>query len=163
MRRLDEDGDHHHAAGDRLHAEHPEHVTQGTATTSATSPAPSEPPTRFVKEPDFLSPTGNIGCVIAGASARCDIADRTWSPAPRPSSCPPVVDYGQGTIVEGTGAGRLVCAGDTARLPGSPKLPYGTASEVEGFTCVSRPSGMTCTNRRSGHGFFISSQRYLLF
>ena len=73
------------------------------------------------------------------------------------------MDYGQGTIVEGTGPGRLVCAGDTAIIPGSPRLPYGTASEVEQFTCVSRPSGMTCTDRSNGHGFFISIQRYTLF
>ncbi len=95
-------------------------VTQGTVKTPAT---PSEGPTSFVKEANFLSPTGNIGCVIADGGARCVITHRSWSPPPRPSSCPPEVDYGQGTIVETGGPGRLVCAGDTAITPGSPKLP----------------------------------------
>ncbi len=137
-------------------------VTQGTLSTSATSTT-SQPPTSFVKEANFLSPSGNIGCVIADGAARCDISRRSWSPPPRPSSCPQEVDYGQGTIVEANGPGHLVCAGDTAITPGSPKLPYGTASQVEEFTCVSRSSGMTCTDRQDGHGFFISVQRYLLF
>ena len=111
----------------------------------------------------FQSPSGNIGCMIIGASARCDIVHRSWSAPARPSSCPPVVDFGQGLIVGRSGAARVVCAGDTARDPTSPRLPYGSASEVEGFACVSRRTGMTCTARTSGHGFFLSAQSYRLF
>ena len=137
-------------------------VTQGTLSKSATSTG-GQAPARSVKEANFLSPTGNIGCVIADGTARCDISRREWSPPPRPSSCPQEVDYGQGTIVETKGPGRLVCAGDTAITPGSPRLPYGTASEVEGFTCVSVPAGITCTDPQDGHGFFISIQSYRVF
>ena len=49
------------------------------------------------------------------------------------------------------------------RDPTAPELPYGTASQVEDFICVSRTQGVTCTNRVSGHGFFLSIQSYRLF
>jgi hypothetical protein len=58
-------------------------------------PAPTEP-TRAPKmeppetiEPDeatdlvgFTSPSGNDGCIVDSAYARCDISERDWSPAP---------------------------------------------------------------------------------
>jgi hypothetical protein len=134
-----------------------------TSSTATTAKTPSEAPTSIVHREAFLSPTGNIGCmIVAGTSARCDIAKRNWSPPPRPSSCPNVVDFGQGLEV-GNGAARFVCAGDTARDPSSGKLRYGTASQVGAFTCVSRVTGMTCTDSSTGHGFTISVQGYRLF
>jgi hypothetical protein len=136
-------------------------ATSSTATTATT---PSEAPTSFVHVEAFQSPTGNIGCmVVGGSTARCDIVRRSWAPPPRPSSCPQIVDFGQGLEVGHAGAARFVCAGDTARDPSASKLPYGTASHVGAFVCVSRATGMTCTNRSNGHGFLISVQRYLLF
>jgi hypothetical protein len=56
-----------------------------------------------------------------------------------------------------------VCAGDTARDPVSPKLPYGTASQSGGFLCTSTRGGLTCVAGASRHGFFISIQRYRIF
>jgi hypothetical protein len=138
-------------------------ATTETGSTTTTGNTPSEPPTRFVHEGQFQSPTGNIGCAMIGGVARCDIGQRDWSPPPRPSSCPSETDYGQGLEVSRSGPGQVVCAGDTTRDPGAPKLPYGTASQAGSFICVSRPTGMTCTNRSNGHGFFISAQSYKLF
>ena len=139
-------------------------VTTATPTvTTSASPVPSGPPTRLVSQPSFQSPSGNIGCMIISATARCDIARHAFALPPRPASCPQIVDFGQGLIVEGSARAHIVCAGDTARDPAAPRLPYGTASQVEGFTCVSRTEGVTCISRASGHGFFLSIQRYLLF
>jgi hypothetical protein len=100
--------------------------------------------------------------IIAG-TARCDIRHRTWSPPPRPASCPNVVDYGQGVIVGRSGQGKLVCAGDTALDPSAQGLPYGTDSVVGRFRCQSRTAGVTCTNGDTGHGFFISIGSYRVF
>lgn len=133
----------------------------GGSTTTATTT--SEAPARFVHETAFQSPSGNIGCMIVGGSARCDIVKRTWSPPSRPASCPSEVDFGQGLEVGRSGAARFVCAGDTTRDRSTAKLPYGTASEVGGFVCVSRSGGMTCTSAADGHGFFISIQSYRVF
>jgi hypothetical protein len=134
-------------------------TTGGAATTTAGG----EPPIRTVRLATFQSPSGNIGCAIAGGVARCDIAQRGWRPPARPSGCPDAVDFGQGVEVDTRASGRLVCAGDTARDPTSAKLPYGTAAAVEGFTCVSRRTGVTCTDATTGHGFELSRQGYRVF
>ena len=154
-------------------------VTPATATASTDQSGPSEgkvdltpsqpdttpsgPPTRVVHLEAFQSPTRNIGCQLVSGVARCDIDQRTWSPPARPASCPSEVDFGQGVEVGGSGSAHLVCAGDTARDPTSPKLPYGSASQVGDLTCVSRIDGITCTNRTDGHGFLINRERYSLF
>ncbi|MBA3865004.1 MAG: hypothetical protein H0X42_01445 [Solirubrobacterales bacterium] len=108
---------------------------------------------------EFRSPSGNIGCMIFSGGVRCDIVKRSWSPPPRPASCPSQVDFGQGLEVGGGGRGTFVCAGDTVRNPSAAKLPYGTETSAAGINCVSRASGITCTNA-GGHGFFISIQGY---
>ena len=42
----------------------------------------------------FVSPSGNVSCMIDANWARCDIIDRDWSPPARPADCE--FDYGQG-------------------------------------------------------------------
>jgi len=138
-------------------------TTPSRKTATGTGTSEGEPPTSVVHAEAFQTPTGNIGCTIAGGTARCDIVRRSWSPPARPASCPPIVNFGQGLQVGSAGAGGVVCAGDTARDPSSARLPYGTASQVGAFLCVSRASGVTCSNRSTGHGFQISVQRYQLF
>jgi hypothetical protein len=138
--------------------------TSTASTATSTSSTTSEAPTRVVHLASFESPTGNIGCMLfAGETARCDIVHHTWVLPPRPASCPQIVDFGQGLEVGTSGSGRFVCAGDTARDPTSPKLSYGTASQIGDFLCVSRSTGMTCTNQASGHGFTLSVQQDRLF
>jgi uncharacterized protein DUF6636 len=146
-------------------------VTQSTtavSTATTSTPATTESSTTTSAPPrvhlaTFKSPTGNIGCDIIAGTARCDISQRSWSPPPTPKSCPPVVDYGQGLVVGGSGPGRLVCAGDTTRDPSAAPLSYGTDTVVGSFQCTSRTTGMTCTNTGTGHGFFISFQGYRAF
>jgi hypothetical protein len=59
----------------------------------------------------FHSPSGNIACAIGGGQARCDIKQHSWSPPPKPSSCP--LDWGYGLIVSRSGPGHFFCGGDT--------------------------------------------------
>ena len=56
-------------------------------------------PQRIIHLEHFRTPSGNIGCVMFGGGARCDIRKRDWQPLPRPASCPQQVDYGQGLQV----------------------------------------------------------------
>lgn len=108
----------------------------------------------------FQSPSKNIGCVIAGGSARCDIAKHDWATPKKPASCE--LDYGNGLSITRSGSrGRFVCAGDTTLGSGA-ILRYGNQIKSGGFTCTSRESGVTCSNRR-GHGFTLSKQRYKRF
>jgi hypothetical protein len=100
--------------------------------------------------------------IIAG-TARCDIKRRSWSPPPRPHSCPQIVDFGQGLIVGRSGPARLVCAGDTSLNPAAKKLAYNTDTVLGGFRCASRSTGIVCRNSDTGHGFFISFEAYRIF
>jgi hypothetical protein len=119
-------------------------------------------PKRIIHLEHFRTPSGNIGCVMLGGVARCDIRKRDWAPLPRPASCSKEVDYGQGLQVSHTGQASFVCAGDTALEPGLASLSYGTATRVGGSECISRSDGVTCVNQ-AGHGFFISVQSYQVF
>ena len=138
----------------------PQVAKVGSAAAKTTSEQAGEPVVHLAA---FLTPSGNIGCTIAGGIARCDIEHRSWKPPARPASCPDIVDFGQGLQVGSSGPARFVCAGDTAREPGAPKLAYGSASETEGFTCSSRRDGLSCRRSSDGHGFFISIQSYRVF
>jgi hypothetical protein len=113
----------------------------------------------------FRTPTGNIGCVYASDSGpagglRCDIRSRLRPLPPKPSGCD--LDWGDSFYMARTGRVRLTCHGDTAILPHSRVLRYGSRWARGGFACTSRVSGLRCTNA-SGHGFFLSKQRSYRF
>jgi hypothetical protein len=110
----------------------------------------------------FQSPSGNIGCVVGGGIARCDILEHSWTPPPKPSSCIDL-DYGNGVEVIGGHPGEYTCAGDTVFSPSAPVLQYGDKITKNRFTCTSKTSGMRCANRNSGHGFFLSRETVRLF
>ncbi len=134
--------------------------TQKTSTEKAT---PADRPIPTLHLTAFQSPSGNIGCILLGGTARCDIVKRSWKPPPRPPGCPDEVDFGQGLeIGRRDTSGSFVCAGDTALNPEDAKLAYGSDDRSGGFLCTSRTDGITCANA-AGHGFFISIQSYRTF
>lgn len=107
----------------------------------------------------FVTPSRNIGCYVTDESARCDIAERDWSPPTKPQSCE--FGWGQGLVVTGSGAD-FVCAGDTT-LQGPATLDYGQAAQRGTFRCESSQQGVTCTNTVSGKGFKIARAAYDTF
>ena len=109
----------------------------------------------------FTSPSGNIGCIIYEEYLRCDIAERDWSPPPRPADCPSFTGYGQGIGMDAHGPATFVCAGDTT-LNSGPALGYGQTHTDAGFVCTSEPAGLRCTNA-DGHGFQLAREAYDLF
>ena len=108
----------------------------------------------------FHSPSGNIRCVIDGASfTRCDITNRNWSPPPKPRSCE--FDWGNSLRVGLRGRGRFACVSDA--VDSGRTLDYGKSIKRGRFRCRSRMSGMRCVNVRNGHGFALSKQRVRRF
>jgi hypothetical protein len=103
----------------------------------------------------FQTPSHNIACVMLSTEVRCDIAKRSWTPPPKPKSCP--LDYGNGLTVGLRGRAAFTCAGDTVLGMGE-VLPYGAVKRKLPFVCRSLESGVHCVNRRNGHGFFLSRQ-----
>ena len=106
----------------------------------------------------FRTPSGNIGCVFdsespTSASLRCDIRTGLRPRPAKPPRCD--LDWGDSYTMSPRGRVVLTCHGDTAILPQSHVVRYGTRWSKSGFVCVSRVTGLRCTNR-SGHGFFMS-------
>ena len=108
----------------------------------------------------FISPTGNVACMIEPSWARCDIIDRDWSLPPRPADCE--FDYGQGISLNAGGPAEFVCAGDTAFGPDE-VLPYGSSKVAGALRCESAESGITCRDGQTGHGFSIAREAYRIF
>ncbi len=108
----------------------------------------------------FISPSGNVGCILDADYARCDIVDREWSPPPRPADCE--FDYGQGIGLAPGERAAFVCAGDTT-LGGEQILAYGSVLTRGQLSCDSSENGITCRDVRTGHGFTIAREVYQLF
>jgi hypothetical protein len=108
----------------------------------------------------FVSPTGNVSCMIDADWARCDIIDRDWSPPPRPADCE--FDYGQGISLAPGEPAEFVCAGDTA-FGADEVLPYSVSISAGVLRCESAEAGITCRDTQTSHGFSISQQAYQLF
>jgi Family of unknown function (DUF6636) len=108
----------------------------------------------------FISPSGNVACMIDPSWVRCDIIDNDWSPPPRPADCE--FDYGQGISLAPGAPAEFVCAGDTAFGPDE-VLPYGSSIVAGALQCESAESGFTCRDVETGHGFSISRKAYQLF
>jgi Family of unknown function (DUF6636) len=113
----------------------------------------------------FRTPSGNIGCVYSSglgsrASLRCDIRSRLRPRPHKPHGCN--LDWGDSYDLAAGGRARLTCHGDTAILPHSHVLRYGSRWKHAGITCRSRTTGLRCFNR-AGHGFFLSRQHSYRF
>jgi hypothetical protein len=108
----------------------------------------------------FVSPSGNVGCVLDPDYARCDIVDRDWNPPPRPVDCE--FDYGQGIGLTPGEPAEFVCAGDTT-LGGERVLAYGDSLTRGRLRCESSEGGISCRDGASGRGFSLSREIYQLF
>ena len=136
-------------------------ISSPAQTTSGSIAQTTEPGAREIDGlRGFVSPTGNVACMIAADWARCDIIDRDWSPPPKPADCE--FDYGQGISVAPGERAQFVCAGDTAFGPDA-ILPYGESISAGPLRCESTEGGMTCRDLRTAHGFSISREAYQLF
>jgi len=118
----------------------------------------------------FLSPSGNIRCVLSSDNsptpiAECQIGNHTYV-APPASPC---ADGGaapgwQFRLDQGTQP-YLPCensALDSGVGNQLPTLAYGHAKSLGSITCDSEPTGMTCTDSSTGHFFRVSQQSYQL-
>jgi hypothetical protein len=136
-------------------------ISSPAQTTSGSIAQTTEPAAREIDGlRGFISPTGNVACLIAADWARCDIIDRDWSPPPKPADCE--FDYGQGISVAPGERAQFVCAGDTAFGPDA-ILPYGESISAGPLRCESTEAGITCRDVRTADGFSISREAYQLF
>ena len=113
-----------------------------------------------MREANFVSPSGNIGCYLDRSGARCDIVRKIWQPPAAPADCD--LDWGNGVAVNRTDEATFTCAGDTV-LGSHDKLAYGASLRAGDFVCRSDSKAMRCENKKSGHGFTLAVEQYDLF
>jgi hypothetical protein len=123
-----------------------------------TGPAPADQ--KVDELTGFISPTGNVACVIDHSWGRCDIVDHDWSPPARPAGCE--LDYGGGIHITPGAPAEFICAGDTV-FGSDDVLSYGESITAGVLRCESADSGITCRDTKTGHGFSIARQAYQLF
>lgn len=119
----------------------------------STSPAPPELRTRF-----FHMPSGNIGCLYAFGSVRCDIASGL-RPQPALGICPEDQAW-VGVVLTSELFAEPNCAGDGVIVPTSPELTYGQTWSKGDITCKSHEDGLRCQNSRE-RGFTLSRAEWV--
>ena len=121
-------------------------MTPGVAMAQPNPAAPFPEDSTVTELTSFTSPSGNIGCYLDTDTVRCDIAERDWTPPPRPASCPDAVDFGQGVTLSVGRSATFVCAAPETR-PWVPVIRWPTATRPP------RPrSGAPVCRRASGAG-----------
>jgi len=111
----------------------------------------------------FVSPSGNVGCVISKRfGARCDVRRHAWEPPPRPASCPQDLEWGYGLTIDRRGRGTYICATDSA-FGGEAAIGRGDAIRSGRFRCNGIRGGMRCVNLRNRHGFAVTRERARVF
>jgi len=115
----------------------------------------------FMSGNAFLTPSGNIACVMEDANTlRCDLMSQTNPRPAKPADCP--VEYGGAYGLLAKGKASPLCHGDTIYNPSYPKLPYGVTWSNNGIMCESKQTGLTCKNF-AGRGFFLSKANQQVF
>ena len=107
----------------------------------------------------FLTPSGNIACILFEDRLRCDLRQNDAPPQPKPAECE--LDWGRYFGLGLTGPARRLCVGDTT-FGNWPVLAYGHVWRYKGMVCHSRREGLTCRNR-SGHGWTLNRIKQILF
>jgi hypothetical protein len=120
----------------------------------------------------FKTASGNIVCGYGidarhGASIECGIKSGL-KPPPKPIHCEAGDPNHKRVSLRDRGrATPVLCAGDPGPLLPNVQararvLAFGTTIRLGRISCSSATSGLTCHNR-SGHGFFLSRDRWRAF
>lgn len=110
----------------------------------------------------FVTPSGNIYCSIAARGVKgCEILkggvkDKDLCPGNPVSDTVGRIEFQGGRAVP-------VCNTDTIRTQGAKVLPYGVATKVGKFACISEKQGVTCINITKPEGFFLHKGEFVIF
>jgi hypothetical protein len=100
---------------------------------------------------------------MVGDDALCRSYKHRWRAPARPARCDPLA-YGDTLVLLRSGSrSEFLCQGDNTFFGATPVLSYQHAWRYRNTECVSRETGVTCTNIATGHGFFMSLDRFRLF
>ena len=89
---------------------------------------------------------------------RCDIAQFSYTPPPRPESCE--FDWGGAFAIEPDASVRFLCVSDTTLSPDHPKPAAGTSVAIGHSVCAVEAESIDCTVDQTDGGLMLSPNLY---
>lgn len=106
----------------------------------------------------FVTPDGNVACLMRAKFVRCDISKHSWESPPKPKSCE--FDYGSSLGLNKRGKAKWLCVSDAI---GATKVAeVGEKIEVGPYRCSVRKKGVVCKYGNSG-GFKLTKSRWEIY
>ena len=105
----------------------------------------------------FVSPSGNISCRLSAAGVTCTLYSHNFVDS-EAATC------GSGPLsltVTADGAG-LDCSSPQVPAGGATTLSYDNYAAFDGFACLSTQFGVSCWDTRSGAGFGVAREGYVI-
>lgn len=105
-------------------------------------PAESTPTFDASDAKAFITPSGNISCVIYKDRARCTVYSFDYSPGDKPENCSDDVEWG--SVAEVTKKASGFSCKNVGEGPSPEELGYGKTIKAHGFECSSQKDGVRC-------------------
>lgn len=105
-------------------------------------PAESTPTFDASEAKAFITPSGNISCVIYKDRARCTVYSFDYSPGDKPENCSDDVEWG--SVAEVTKKASGFSCKNVGEGPSPEELGYGKTIKAHGFECSSQKDGVRC-------------------
>lgn len=105
-------------------------------------PAESTPTFDASDAKAFITPSGNISCVIYKDRARCTVYSFDYSPGDKPENCSDDVEWG--SVAEVTKKASGFSCKNIGEGPSPEELGYGKTIKAHGFECSSQKDGVRC-------------------
>lgn len=104
----------------------------------------------------FITPSGNISCVIYKDRARCTVYDYDYSPGDAPADCTGGASWG--SVAEVTKKSSGFSCDSLPEGPSPKQLAYGKTIKAHGFECSSQKDGVRC--KGEGGSFHVRKGDY---
>lgn len=109
----------------------------------------------------FVTPSGNIGCLIGPEGAVCQIREHSYAMPQRPGGCHG--NYGDVFAVQSAESGRITCHTDAPIDFHSRTVGYGEQVREGNFVCTISVRYVQCVDATSGHGFQVAREFYEVY
>lgn len=119
-------------------------------------PAESTPTFDASDAKAFITPSGNISCVIYKDRARCTVYSFDYSPGEKPENCSDDVEWG--SVAEVTKKASGFSCKNVGEGPSPEELGYGKTIKAHGFECSSQKDGVRC--KGPGGSFHVRKGEY---
>lgn len=109
----------------------------------------------------FITPSGNIGCLIGPHGMVCEIRDHSYAMPQRPADCHG--NYGDVFGEDDGQPARITCHTDQPIDFHSRVVEYGQQVRQGNEVCTVTMKYVECTDTTTGHGFQVAREFYNIY